>query len=127
MSLKEKDRGCPEPAQFLNEVRHRTEGLVLSVRQMEVARWCRRAGHASQLREMCRDTVGFMVPPEEGRDGAWRQALWARVAAEYPDALKTLLSLSGGPVLRHQLEQGEMYAGAVLHSLLRRWLEQYGT
>ncbi|HGB4328367.1 TPA: hypothetical protein ACIVHT_004820, partial [Salmonella enterica subsp. enterica serovar Birkenhead] len=34
--------------------------------------------------------------------------------------------LSGSSVLKRQAARGELYAGAVLHSLLKGWLQEYG-
>ncbi|EDX7690395.1 hypothetical protein C4W02_004531, partial [Salmonella enterica subsp. enterica serovar Oranienburg] len=111
---------------FYREVAHRTECLQMSVSRMAVARWCDSPEHREALWQICRDTAAFMVPPAEDGEPAWRKALWARLQETSPDALRQLLALSGGAVLRNQVARGEVYAGAVLHSLLKSWLSQYG-
>ncbi|EBQ4756760.1 hypothetical protein LE36_25470 [Salmonella enterica subsp. diarizonae] len=115
-----------EHSAFYREVEHRTDCLQMSVSRMAVARWCDSPENQQQLWLLCRDTAAFMVPPEEGGEAAWRKALWERLQETSPDALRQLLSLSGGAVLRKQLARGEVYAGAVLHSLLKSWQSQYG-
>ncbi|EKB2676929.1 hypothetical protein ONW92_004085 [Salmonella enterica] len=114
-----------EKSVFYREVAHRTECLQISVPRMTVAQWCDSPEHQEVLWQICRDTAPFMVPPEEGEDPAWRKALWTLLSVEYPDVLTQFLTLSGAPVLRNQLARGEVYAGAVLHSLLKSWLSQY--
>ncbi|EDV2692585.1 TPA: hypothetical protein LT061_004965 [Salmonella enterica subsp. enterica serovar Blitta] len=115
-----------EQSVFYREVAHRTECLQVSVSWMAVARWCDSPENQEVLWQICRDTAAFMVPPAEGGEPAWRKALWARLQETSPDALRQLLALSGGAVLHKQLARGEVYAGAVLHSLLKSWLSQYG-
>ncbi|HHR4204887.1 TPA: hypothetical protein ACS509_004811 [Salmonella enterica] len=119
------ETGLPEPAEFLREVSHRTACLALSVQQMSVLSWLREPEHIRQLREMCRETVAFMVPPEAGASQAWRRTRWVEIAESRPETVKVVLLLSGGTVLRNQLTRGELYAGAVLHSLLESWLMKY--
>lgn len=113
-------------ALFYREVTHRVRWLEVSVLQMAVAEWCREPEHIRALWGVCRDTVAFMVPPSEENSQAWRGEVWSWLSETWPDALKALLLLSGSSVLRHQGEQGEVYAGAVLHCLLKGWLEQHG-
>ncbi|HFJ2164464.1 TPA: hypothetical protein ACGTPM_004716 [Salmonella enterica] len=113
-----------EQSEFYREVRHRTDCLQVSVNRMALKRWCESPEHLRQLREICRDTVVFMLPPSEGQSQEWRREVWAHLERVYPETLKQLLSLSGGKELRHQAARGEQYAGAVLHSLLKEWLEE---
>ncbi|EEI4451960.1 hypothetical protein ACH8KY_005205 [Salmonella enterica subsp. enterica serovar Braenderup] len=114
-----------EQSVFYHEVAYRTDSLQVSVRWMSVARWCDNPEHLQELWMICRDTAAFMVPPAEAEDPAWRQSLWARLQEIFPQALRQLLEMSGGTVLRNQLSRGDVYAGAVLHSLLKSWLLQY--
>ncbi|EIP4524525.1 hypothetical protein M9472_003340 [Salmonella enterica] len=83
------------------------ECLQVSVNRMALKRWCDSPEHRRQLREICRGTVPFMLPPEEERDQAWRREAWAHLEREYPEALKQVLSLTES-------------------SLLRGWLQEYG-
>ncbi|EHI3196205.1 hypothetical protein J9Z47_003943 [Salmonella enterica] len=115
-----------EQNEFYREVRHRVDCLQVSVNRMALKRWCNDPEHRRQLREICYDAMAFMLPPEEGRDLAWRREAWAHLERVYPETLKQLLSLSGGKELSHQAVRGERYAGAVLYSLLKEWLEEYG-
>ncbi|HGB4871149.1 TPA: hypothetical protein ACIVK9_005083 [Salmonella enterica subsp. enterica serovar Muenchen] len=107
-------------------MRHRVDCLQVSVNRMALKRWCNDPEHRRQLREICHDAMAFMLPPEEGRDQTWRREAWSYLEQEYPEALKQLLSLSGSSVLKRQAARGELYAGAVLHSLLKGWLQEYG-
>ncbi|HFW3715670.1 TPA: hypothetical protein ACJG67_003453 [Salmonella enterica subsp. enterica serovar Kottbus] len=93
--------------------------------RMALKRWCNDPEHRRQLREICRGTVPFMLPPKEGRDQTWRREVWAYLEQEYPEALKKLLSLAGSRVLKRQAARGELYAGAVLHSLLKGWQQEF--
>lgn len=111
---------------FYREVRHRADCLQVSVNRMALKRWCDSPEHRRQLREVCRGTVPFMLPPEEGRQQTWRREAWAYLEQEYPETLEQLLSLSGSSVLKRQAARGELYAGAVLHSLLKGWLQECG-
>ncbi|EIO3283120.1 hypothetical protein LQI46_005052, partial [Salmonella enterica] len=102
-----------EQNEFYQEVRHRVVCLQVSVNRMALKRWCDSPEHRWQLREICRGTVPFMLPPEEGQDQTWRREAWAYLEQEYPEALKQLLSLSGSTVLKRQAARGELYACAV--------------
>ncbi|EGT7584692.1 hypothetical protein OP853_004549 [Salmonella enterica] len=114
-----------EQSEFYREVRHRAACLQVSVNRRALKRWCDSPEHGRQLREIYRGTVPFMLPPEEGRDQIWRREAWAYLEQEYPEALKQLLSLAGIGVLKRQAARGDLYAGAVLHSLLKGWLQEY--
>ncbi|HAG0018024.1 TPA: hypothetical protein G8O67_005455 [Salmonella enterica] len=115
-----------EHSDFYREVVHRTDRLQLSVSWMAVARWCDSPENLQHLCQLCRETESFMTPPAEVGEPSWRKALWVRLQETSPDALRQLLALSGGAALRRQLARGEVYAGAVLHCLLKSWLLQYG-
>ncbi|EKF3854796.1 hypothetical protein OZL72_001702 [Salmonella enterica] len=115
-----------EQNEFYREVRRRAACLQVSVDRMALRRWCDSPEHCRQLREICRGTVPFMLPPEAGLDQMWRREAWAYLEREYPETLKQLLSLAGSSVLKRQAARGELYDGAVLHSLLKGWLQEYG-
>ncbi|EAA8947991.1 hypothetical protein B6440_26315 [Salmonella enterica] len=112
--------------QFYREVELRADYLRACILQMDVSAWCRKTGNQEVLWQICRDTVAFMLPPSEGLSQEWRREAWAHLERAYPEALKQLVSLSGGNVLGRQAARGELHAGAVLHSLLKEWLKEYG-
>ncbi|EGT7585169.1 hypothetical protein OP853_004536 [Salmonella enterica] len=108
---------------FYREVSRRADVLGLSVELMKVVKWLEVPENVEYLRELCRETEVFM--DLYAGDSDWRRQKWKGLSESWSEELKKVLSLSGGVVLRHNVEKGDMYAGAVLHRTLRDWLEMY--
>ncbi|EMI7380623.1 hypothetical protein V6973_004597 [Salmonella enterica] len=109
---------------FHREVSRRADVLGLSVELMKVVKWLEVPENVDYLRELCRDTEVFM--DLDAGDSDWRRQKWHSLSENRKEELKKVLSLSGGGVvLRHNVEKGDMYAGAVLYRTLSGWLEMY--
>ncbi|EBJ2068817.1 hypothetical protein DP590_07495 [Salmonella enterica] len=108
---------------FYREVSRRADVLGLSVELMKVVKWLEVPENVEYLRELCRETEVFL--DLYAGDSDWRRQKWKGLSEDGSEQLKMVLSLSGGVVLRHNVENGDMYAGAVLHRTLRGWLEMY--
>lgn len=110
---------------FYLEVEHRVQMLESTIQQRSVSVWCGDSVHLEKLNQLCEETAVFMNEGE-AKSQAWRAEQWSSLYERFPEVLDEVLSLSGNKVLKQYAMKGEMYAGGVLHLLLKKWLVTYG-
>ncbi|EAB2297554.1 hypothetical protein MLA66_004708 [Salmonella enterica] len=110
---------------FYWEVERRAEGLQMRVMHRAVRECLSDEERCHELMALYHDMAVFIEPPRD-RDQLRRRIIWQHLCVRYPQSLNMLLSLTGSPVIRRQVEKGEAYAGAVLRQLLGEWLRVYG-
>lgn len=88
---------------------------------MEVRKWLEKPENVKKLKALCLETEVFMELPMI--DNGQRRGIWERLESCWSDEVKEVLSLTGNVVMRKFLVKGDLYAGAVLHKILKNWLE----
>ncbi|EJH8997357.1 hypothetical protein NF634_004552 [Salmonella enterica] len=92
--------------------------------QRPLREWMRGEADPREVMALYRDMAVFMEPPQAG-DRLRRRIVWRHLYVRYPAVLKSLLSMTGAPVMWRQAEEGDPYAGAVLRMLMEEWIRLY--